>query len=105
MVSRRPAALILTVALPGVFAVVLASSGSRAASAQQVSTARFIPTSIPASPSGSATAPSFSNSTTPGTPGGPGTPGPGPAGSPAAQRLSPAAASRPAAPAATGLAG
>ncbi|HEY6322168.1 MAG TPA: carboxypeptidase-like regulatory domain-containing protein [Thermoanaerobaculia bacterium] len=101
MVSRRPAALILTVALPGVFAVVLASSGSREASAQQVSTARFVPTSIPAPPAGSATAPTFSNSTTPGNPGGPGTLGV----SPAAQRLSPAAASRPAAPAATGLAG
>jgi hypothetical protein len=100
MVSRRPAALILTVALPGVFAVVLASSGSREASAQQVSTARFVPTSIPAPPAESATAPTFSNSTTPGNP--------GPAGSQAAQRLSPAAASRPATRAGiagTGLAG
>ena len=81
--------------------MVLASPGSREASAQQVSTARFVPTSIPAAPAGSATAPTFSNSTSPGNPGGPGTPGV----APAAQRLSPAAASRPAAPAATGLAG
>jgi hypothetical protein len=69
MVSRRPAALILTVALPGVLAAVLASSSSREASAQQVSTARFVATSIPAPPAGSATAPTFSNSTTPGNPG------------------------------------
>jgi hypothetical protein len=69
MVSRRPAALILTVALPGVLAGVLASSSSREASAQQVSTARFVATSIPAPPAGSATAPTFSNSTTPGNPG------------------------------------
>jgi hypothetical protein len=95
MVSRGPAALILTVALPGVFAGVLASSSPRQASAQQVSTARFVPTSIPAPPAGSATAPTFSNSTTPGTQGS--------AGSQAAQRLAPAAASRPANPA--GVAG
>jgi hypothetical protein len=99
MVSRRPAALILTVALPGVFVGVLAWSSPREASAQQVSTARFVPSSIPAPPAGSATAPTFSNSTTPGTP--------GPAGAQAAQRPSPAA-SRPASPAGiagTGLAG
>jgi hypothetical protein len=101
MVSRRPAALILAVALPGVLAGVLASSSSRAASAQQVSTARFVPTSIPASPTGSVTAPTFSNSTTPGNPGSPGV-------SQAAQRLPSAAASRPGSPAGiagTGLAG
>jgi hypothetical protein len=73
MVSRRPAALILTVALPGVLAGMLASSSSREASAQQVSTARFVATSIPAPPAGSAAAPTFSNSTTPGNPGNPGT--------------------------------
>jgi hypothetical protein len=101
MVSRRPAALILTVALPGVFAGVLASSSPREASAQQVSTARFVPTSIPAPPAGSVTAPTFSNSTTPGNPGNPG--GPGATGSQAAQRLATAAASRPAGPA--GIAG
>jgi hypothetical protein len=71
MVSRRPAALILTAALPGVFAALLASSGSREAAAQQVSTARFVPTSIPASPAGATAAPTFSNATTPGNPGAP----------------------------------
>src|ERR1700720_4700719 len=97
MVSRGPAALILTIALPGVLAGVLASSSPRESSAQQVSTARFVPTSIPAPPTGSATAPTFSNSTTAGNP--------GPAGSQAAQRPSPAAASRAAGPAGAGLAG
>ncbi len=98
MVSRRPAALILAGALPGVFAGILASVSPREASAQQVSTARYVPTSIPAPPAGSATAPTFSSSTTPGNPG-----GSGPAGSQAAQRPSSAAASHPAAPA--GIAG
>ena len=109
MVSTRPAALILTAALSGVCAGMLASAGSREASAQQVSTARFVPTSIAAPPAGSATAPTFSNATAPGNPGAPVTPAspaasatPGPAGVPAQQR--PSAASRPAA-AGTGLAG
>src|SRR5579864_5463431 len=71
MVSRRPAALILTAALPWACAGMLASAGSREAAAQQVSTARFVPTSIPAPPAGSATAPTFSNSTAPTTPSSP----------------------------------
>lgn len=91
MVSRGPAALILTVALPGCFVGALASASLREASAQQVSTARFVPTSIPAPPAGSATAPTFSSSTTPGS------------ASQAAQRPSAAAASRAGAPA--GIAG
>jgi len=92
MASFRPAALILTVALPGVFVGMLAS-GSREASAQQVSTARFVPTNIPAPPAGTAAAPTFSNATTPGAP-------------PAQQRLpaAPTPAARPAA-AGVGLAG
>ena len=100
MASFRPAALILTVALPGVLVGMLAS-GSREASAQQVSTARFVPTSIPAPPAGTATVPTFSNATTPGAP------APGTLGTPPAQQRLPsatAAASRPAA-AGVGLAG
>jgi hypothetical protein len=103
MVSRRPAALILTAA--GVFGGLLASSGSREAAAQQVSTARFVPTSIPASPAGGTTAPTFSNATTPANPGAPVA-----GGQQAGQRLPSAASSatsassRPVA-AGTGLAG
>src|ERR1700688_2999649 len=108
MASIRPAALILTVALPGVLMGMLASSGSREASAQQVSTARFVPTSIPAPPAGSAgsaTTPTFSNATTPGAPGSPGSPGSNVA--PASQRPqpAPASASRPASGGGVGLAG
>jgi len=92
MVSFRPAALILTVALPGVCVGMLVSAGSREASAQQVSTARFVPTSIPAPPAGSAIAPTFSNATTPGNgnPASPDAPAtPGTAGGPAQQRPTP----------------
>jgi hypothetical protein len=101
MVSIRPAALILTVALPGVCVGMLALAGSREAAAQQVSSARFVPTSIPAPPAGSAAAPTFSNATTPGSPGNPAIPAsPSAAGVPA--QLKPPPAPRTAAAAGTG---